>query len=411
MRISNSGEMRFCRWADYSEPAPTADIAKTTPLQYFQQGMAPLRHAFATGSRPDACKGCFNADRYNKVSGRQRQLLKTGITLNEFARTARSSPWFGEFVRAETDGVVDTAPQDWQIDLGNYCNSNCIYCSPSESSRLAAEFQRIGFIDRLPPANWSDDTDLLSRVQIAMITSQPRFVHFVGGETVITPAFKKILQTLLSAGNRDTAISFTTNLTVWPEDIVAILDQFREVNVGMSVETFDAVNDYVRWPSKIDTIKSNLDRWVEHGHRQGWLMTLRITPTCLTVHGLVDVYQYAVDNNLNVESVNFLERPDFLRPTVLPGAIRSDIIRKLSVWVEQQGIDEDLIVNVRNPKFQSQAAVQDAKSYVRYLSNAKSETELTENLVKYLKQLEQSRNNCILHYLPQYEEIFRTAGY
>jgi hypothetical protein len=32
-------------------------------------------------------------------------------------------------------------------------------------------------------------------------------------------------------------------------------------------------------------------------------------------------------------------------------------------------------------------------------------------LVKFLKILESNRNNSILTYLPQYEELFRSAGY
>ena len=32
---------------------------------------------------------------------------------------------------------------DWQIDLGNYCNGRCVFCSPSSSSSLATEFKKI----------------------------------------------------------------------------------------------------------------------------------------------------------------------------------------------------------------------------------------------------------------------------
>lgn len=411
MRISNSGEMRYCRWADYSKPALTANIAVTKPIEYFQQNMASLRQTLAQGAMPAGCHGCYQADRFNKVSGRQRQLLKTGIQLDNFDRTLRSSPWIKEFTQAETNGVTEITPQDWQIDLGNYCNSNCIFCSPSESSRLATEFRRLNLISDMPPANWSDDPQLVSAVQVALLTSRPKFIHFVGGETIITPAFKKILLTLLSAGGNTTTISFTTNLTVWDQEIVDLLSEFQEINIGMSVETFDQVNDYVRWPSKIDQIRANLDRWVAHGKTQGWLQTLRITPTCLTVHGLVDIYQYAIDHNLNVESVNFLERPAFLRPTVLPLEVRSSIVKKLSTWIETHSVPEGLIVNVRNPEFQQKAAIQDAKSYVQYLSTVGSEIDLLPELVQYLKRLESNRHNSILDYLPEYEHIFKSAGY
>ena len=66
---------------------------------------------------------------------------------------------------------------------------------------------------------------------------------------------------------------------MWPRDIVELLTQFQEVNLGMSVETFEPVNDYVRWPSNINDVRRTLDQWVNIGQQHGWLMTLRITPT------------------------------------------------------------------------------------------------------------------------------------
>lgn len=411
MRISNSGEMRYCRWADYAHSAPVAQVSQTSPLTYFQQLMAPLRQQLATGESPAGCQGCLAAEPAGKISGRKRQLLKTGIVVGEFDKTAASSPWITEFVKCETTGTVDLEVQDWQIDLGNYCNSNCVFCSPAESSRLAAEFKRIGFIKDIPPANWSDDPSTVNTVMAAIVSSKPRFIHFVGGETTITPAFKKILQALLTAGCKDTAISFTTNLTVWPRDIVELLTQFQEVNLGMSVETFESVNDYVRWPSNVNDVRRTLDQWVNIGQQHGWLMTLRITPTCLTVHGLTDVYQYAVDHSLNVESVNFLQRPEFLRPGVLPKSVTDDIANQLESWIGSFAVSTNEIVNVRSPDLQTQAALQDAQSYVEYLRTASDESHRWPDLIRYLQQLETSRHNCILDYLPQYESLFRTAGY
>jgi len=411
MRISNSGEMRYCRWADYAHSAPVAQVSQTSPLQYFQHTMAPLRQQLARGESPAGCQGCLAAEPHGKISGRKRQLLKTGIVVGEFEKTSASSTWISEFVKSEHTGETVLGVQDWQIDLGNYCNSNCIFCSPAESSRLAAEFKRIGFIKDLPPANWSDDPTQVDTVVSAILASRTKFIHFVGGETTITPAFKKILQALLSAGQQDIAISFTTNLTVWPQDIVDLLTQFQEVNLGMSVETFESVNDYVRWPSNINTVCSTLDQWIQVGQQHNWLMTLRITPTCLTVHGLMGVYQFAVEHSLNVESVNFLQRPEFLRPTVLPRSVTDSIADQLENWIGSFAVTSDEIVNVRSPNLQTQAALQDARSYVDYLRTAADESSRRVDLVRYLKQLETSRHNCILDYLPQYESLFRTAGY
>ena len=54
---------------------------------------------------------------------------------------------------------------------------------------------------------------------------------------------------------------------------------------------------------------------------------------------------------------------------------------------------------------------QDLTSYINYLEKEPDESHQIPALVDYLKLLESGRGNSILDYLPEYEELFRTAGY
>jgi sulfatase maturation enzyme AslB (radical SAM superfamily) len=304
-------------------------------------------------------------------------------------------------------------PQDWQIDLGNYCNSACVFCDPHSSSRLAQEYQRIGFIQDLPPANWTDDPALVDRfVNTLTQSSHIQYLHFIGGETLITPAFKIILRVLIQAGlNRTATIGFTTNLTVWNTDVVDLLTQFHSVNLGMSVESFEIVNDYVRWPSKLPVVLENLDRWQELAAQQGWLLQLRTTPTLLTIGSLLSIYDYTWSRKISVESCNFLNKPAAMRPSVLPPKYRSAIVTRMRTWLDQHPISGDTVINIRDPNVSQLQNHQDLQSYVNYLENMPDESNRLPDLVLFLKQLESSRSNSILTYLPEYEELFRSAGY
>ena len=412
VRITNSGELRHCRWMNEFFPSPTAHIQTDTPLNYFQQGMARLREQFATGQMPQSCCECPNMEQHGKVSGRQRQLLKTGITLDSFEKTLYSSTYWNEF--AKDSGITELTPQDWQVELGNYCNSGCVFCRPAESSRLASEFKRIGIKHDAPPANWSDDPVLVERFIDSLVASpKSKYVHFIGGETVITPAFKRILEAMIEHGlHKTVTMGFTTNLTTWPNDIVELTSQFQSVNLGLSIESMTEVNDYVRWPSQIHSVREILQRWVDLAHQRGWLTTLRVTPTALSVHELWTVYQYALENQVNVESCNFLHNPKFMRPTVLPPAITAAVADHLEDWIKQQQLTTQLqIVNMRSPQFRRDATLQDAMSYVNYLRDSANESDLLPDLIQYLKKLESSRGNQILNYLPQYARFFQAAGY
>lgn len=411
MRITHDGNMLYCRWSDPFQG--TTNIRDVDPVDFFQRHMAPVRQAMLQGQSVAGCSECAQMEQHGKISGRQRQLLKTGIRLEQFERTMLSSPWKTQWQQDYNTGVTNQLPQDWQIDLGNYCNSACVFCFPRDSSKLAAEWKRIGLIDQMPPSNWTDDPALVDKfVKVLTQTPHVQYLHFIGGETTITPAFKTILESLISAGLHKTAtIGFTTNLTVWNQEIADLLCKFSSVNLGMSVEAFDPVNDYVRWPSTLSTVVTNRDKWVELARQQNWFMQLRITPTLLSIPRLVSVYQYAWQQNITVESCNFLQNPAHLRPSVLPPDVRNDCVKQLESWLAQFESSDTTIINSRHPGNARQHMLQDLQSYINYLKHEIDESFRLPDTVAFLKKLEASRKNNVLTYLPEYEQLFRSAGY
>jgi sulfatase maturation enzyme AslB (radical SAM superfamily) len=390
-------------------------IQTIAPLAYFQRHMSELRTALLEGQAPKICSDCHGMEQPAKPSGRQRQLLKVGIQDEYFEKSLAGSPLRSAFDYSnDNQGATTRTVTDWQIDLGNYCNGACVFCNPESSSSLATEFKQIGLIDQTPPPSWCDDPELLDQF-VTDLTSSPdlQYLHFLGGETVITPGFKKILSALVDAGlSKKITIGFTTNLTVWSDTVVELLTKFQQVNLGMSIETLTAVNDYVRYPSEQARTRQLLDQWVALGQQHQWLIQLRITPTCLTVHELSTVYDYAWQNNLSVESCNFLDNPEFFRISVLPQKQREQACENLRAWLHAHPVEHSRqIINTRDPNLARQQIAQDAESYLNYLESAADESHRLPDLVTFIKQLESSRGNCILNYLPQYEDLFRSAGY
>ena len=418
MLITNNGTYEPCRWMNKTSGRKidfNNSIQTTSPLQYFQKSMSGLRKELLEGNSLEMCNDCYVMDQHNKPSGRLRQLLKVGVQQDYFAKSLASSTLKESFdYSVSSQGQTNRTITDWQIDLGNFCNGACVYCNPHSSSKLATEFLKLGLTDSVPPPSWCDDTALLDKfINDLIVSPDLSYLHFLGGETVITPGFKKILAALVNAGiAKDIVIGFTTNLTVWSDPVVELLTQFKQVHLGMSIETLTPVNDYVRYPSQINSVVEHLNRWVKLGKDNDWLIQLRITPTCLTVHELTTVYDYAWENNIAVESCNFLDEPAHMRISVLPEEYRKIIIEKITNWIETHSTTIiGKIVNTRDPNIAKEQISQDATSYLNYLITAPDESSRLPDLVKFLKILESNRNNSILTYLPQYEELFRSAGY
>ena len=407
MRITNSGGMTYCRWADKTDSM--ANLAEISPKEFFQQRMAPIRSGMLDGQAPLGCQKCFQMEQHGKVSGRQKQLLKIGVQLDQFEKTLASSPWVPVFAANSQTQM----PQDWQIDLGNYCNSACVFCIPESSSRLATEHFKLGLIKQMPPANWSDDPAQVQKlIDSLKTTPHIQYIHFIGGETVITPAFKTILQSLIAAGlHHKVTLGFTTNLSVWRDDIVELLTKFYNINLGVSIETMTPVNDYLRWPTTLPTVIENLERWHTLSVQNNWLMQIRTTPTLLSIMDLVGVYDYAWSRGIVVESCDFLQKPECMQASVLPMKYRQPIIDHMLSWIEQHSSDETTVLNIRNPNFVHAQIRQDLASYVKYLKTEPDNSARLPELVQYLKKLESLRGNQVLDYRPEYEELFRTAGY
>lgn len=413
MRINNVGNYEYCRWANSEHRDANINIKDCSPQQYFQQHMSPIRQQMLNGTAVPGCQECSQMEQHGKISGRQRQLLKIGVRTEQFKKTLASSPWVSEFANNST-GQTQQLPQDWQIDLGNYCNSACVMCSPRSSSKIATEFFKLGIIDKLPAPSWCNDPALVDQLVDTLIKSPHiQYLHFIGGETLITPAFQYILQALVNSGLSQTlTVGFTTNLTVWDQDTIELLKHFAGVHLGMSVECFHSVNDYVRWPSQLEQVKSVAANWLDVAHNTpGWLVQLRTTPTILTISELLSVYDFAWQHSTTVESCNFITNPAHLKPSVLPATYRDKIIKEMKCWLDQHPAAGDTVTNIRNPGVVREQITQDLQSYINYLKTAPDESDRLPDLIRYLKLLESSRGNSVLTYLPEYEELFRTAGY
>lgn len=414
-RINNTGNYEYCRWAVKTARQSLPTLHEQTPVEWFQQGMRPIRQALLNGESLPGCEECYIMDRHKKVSGRHRQLIKVGVDTESFNKTMLSSPWLTAFKYSqENNGATDQLPQDWQIDLGNFCNSACLFCTPHSSSRLAAEFKKVGIIQQMPAGNWCDDPVLLqSFVDTLEQSPHLAYLHFIGGETMITPAFRTILQALICCGlNKEVSIGFTTNLTVWDDSIVDLLVQFKEVNLGLSIECIDTVNDYARYGGTIDETMHLMDQWLTLAKQQSWLVQLRITPTILTIGHLHTVYEYAWANDLAVESCNFLNEPAYMRPSVLPPAVRDRVMIKLAKWVDDNSTGiSTRVLNTRDPNRAKDQLVQDAASYLDYMKSEPDESHRLPELAKYLRKMDDNRGNSVFDYLPEYEELLRTAGY
>jgi len=422
LRINPSGYYIPCRW-DFASFSSSYNISNTTLIEYMNSDvMRDLRMALLNGEIRDTCKSCHFEDQNKKVNGRQRQLLKSGISIDNFEKTLCASPHFDLFEHSyNNQGHSPKVPIDLQIDLGNTCNSACVMCYPIYSSRLAADYVKLNKMQpdvfKLMPMekNWTDDEALVDRFidELSQI-KDIKYLHFLGGETLYLKSFYNICNRLIDSGlAKNISFGTTTNCTVWNDDIERILSSFSHVHLGMSVEALHPINDYVRWPSKIDNIKATIDKFLKLRETTNLHLSLRITPSALTLLHIDTIFEFMIENSIMAESCNILQDPKCLRMEVLPKEIMNQVVDKVDAVIKKYNLTDApiSIVNRRRPDLIDPIISEIIFEYQRFFKSCVEDPTERPTLVTFLKTFEQLRGNNILDYLPEYEEFLRRYGY
>jgi hypothetical protein len=387
--------------------------------------MDSIRGRMLDGASQKMCSACYYEDQHNKVSGRQKQLLKSAIDINNFDKTFCSSPHWGKFeYSANRAGKTNHQPIDLQIDLGNTCNSSCIMCSPTYSSKLSAEYPKLIAIE---PAlfkqhklskNWADDPVLVDKF-VAELSAIPdiKYIHFLGGETLYLKSFYTICNRLIDSDlAKNISIGTTTNCTVYTAELEYIIRNFKNVHLGLSVEAIHSINDYIRYPSTIDQVSANITRFLQLREQYNVQISLRITPNIFSIYHLDTVFSMMLKEQIIAESCNILHDPSCLRIEVLPKNLIDQCLVKINQVIQKYQLVENnqTIINQRTELLIKPVITQIIFEYKQFLETYTVPDNVEEEryaLIRYIKAFEQVHNNSILDYLPEYEEFLRSYGY
>jgi MoaA/NifB/PqqE/SkfB family radical SAM enzyme len=424
IRLTYDGSFIPCRWAP-EDGEFGKDNYKTTSIMQFYNGeqMREMRTQMLAGQQPSKCAECYYQDQHDKVSGRIKQLNKSGISLDHFDLSLRSSPHYPNFKYShDNDGISDYSPVDLQIDLGNTCNSACIMCYPEASSRLSQDYKKLSKINNTlfqAPSDyvsWTRDPALLDKfIDELLQIRNLRYIHFLGGETLYDPAFYTLCEKLIAAGiSKKIIIGTTTNGTIYDKRVESIIAQFKEFHLGVSIDSVTGLNDYIRYPSNVDSVLANIDKFLKLRDSTNLYITLRITPNIFTIYDIHNLFEYMIEKSVTAESCNILTRPEHLKIELLPEDIRKEVIENLSLLVKKYDLEKTNLVNIRRPDLISEVNANLIIEYKQFLETYQAPDNLEKlrsELVDFIKAFETLRGNNILDHAPRYEKFLRHYGY
>ena len=154
----------------------------------------------------------------------------------------------------------------------NFCNLKCNMCGPHDSSTYAKENRDIGIKNTPGIDQW-----LKGRVLVNQSDNVSKYTEFlknikelklVGGETLAIKQNYDLMQHAIDLGvAKNISLKITTNATLTPtfegNDIFDLVPHFKSCQMNVSVEFWGDKNDYLRFPSKWQTIMDNVKRFSE----------------------------------------------------------------------------------------------------------------------------------------------------
>jgi len=201
-----------------------------------------LREELADGKLHNGCENCSHRER------------DTGWTLKNMYQDNGQ----GYKLTGWEDGRI----RQLELSGSNVCNLACLHCSNTFSSAWADDYFRLGY-------DWNVDTTygnpelLLENLNRLDLTALNR-IEFKGGEPLLNP---ETVASLEYFKNRDLLknidIIINTNATIIDDRLLELLEHAKFVQILVSVDGPDKLNQYIRYGR--DTVASfeNIERTIE----------------------------------------------------------------------------------------------------------------------------------------------------
>jgi hypothetical protein len=289
-------------------------------------------------------------------------------------------------------------------------------CWPRASSRLAQDYRKLNNVDSnlfafedYPP-DWTRDSVVFNKFLDELRMLDIKYIHLLGGETLYIDKFYDIANAVASP---NTILGTTTNGTIYNSAIEELIPKFEEFHLGISVEAFSSVNDYTRYPSQWQHIQENILKYKKlQDTAPGLQISLRITPSLLTVTDLHTVFAFCIEHGLIAESCHILQDPKFLRIEYLPDYLREQAIQSLENLLDNN--TTTFVTNIRDKRQSYKVTQNSLKGYITFLKGIVEPEDLEvtmQSCVKYLQAFESLRNNSLWECNPELADWLGKYGY
>lgn len=150
------------------------------------------------------------------------------------------------------------------LKMGNTCNLACSICGPNASSKWSSIYKTLG-IDAQKITQWQETDKFWN--QFDDLISKVRRIELAGGEPFMIKKQEKLIKSLVERDlAKDIEITWFTNCTMWPENLIKYFKEFKLIRIMLSLDNTEKQFEYIRWPGNWDQAYSVFKKWNELSH-------------------------------------------------------------------------------------------------------------------------------------------------
>jgi sulfatase maturation enzyme AslB (radical SAM superfamily) len=223
-----------------------------------------------------------------------------------------------------------------------------------------------------------------------------RHVLIYGGEPLVNDEVIKYLKFLVDSKlSKNIQLTLNTNGTIYDETQIELFNNFKHVDIFLSIDDVDRQFEYQRWPAKWDKINKNILNYKKHCN-----LNLEFYPT-VSVLNVITVGKFLArlsEYDIPITFNNFIHEPKILSVKNLPEEIKKQVI--------------DIINDIDFTKFNFNKLYTEPKQALINFIELKNDEGYKLNLNDYQQRLTESmkifdeqRKTSMKDYLPEFYGI------
>ena len=434
INLRNNGDLRIC--CNTNSYSPQRGIMKKEDGTPYNAGKDDWNEARNAEILKDVRKSMM-AGEWHPECERCRQEELNGMRSRREYENDDWGKWFGDISLekvlpiTDEDGTIDTSQQDIEfIDIryGNFCNLKCRMCGPTDSHKWYDDFVKTTgrthykdtheTIQLTKNAKGKWHTDQYDWFQgnnkywdnFEKYASTAKKLYIVGGEPLIIPEHQESLERLVASGKASKIqLEYNTNLTMVPDRLVYLWEQFKQIRIGVSIDGIDDVFNYQRTPAKFSAVYKNMLTLQnnEHINLKAWFA---YTVTPMNVFHMADFMKWKLTKSgldkFNPVSAlrpiithHMCHSPKYYNIKVLPQYLKDQVAehyQKHKDWIlttNQSDNVKDNFVKVLN-------------GVEKFMMSEDYSEKWLDHFIDETSKLDKIRKQNILDIVPQYKELF-----